>query len=123
MFRHMRYHRNKNRSARGLIIVEVDPNSGKAAIGWSLCSKEDSFDKVKAKLIAEGRLKSGKINYNTQDFDPKFIDSLIYSDDNGDYINGTSVPHSMRFTLHLAVADVNHRVLKIKESQNVATGQ
>ena len=122
MLRHMRYHRNKDRQARGLIILDADLTTGVVTIGWSLCAKEDDFNKTKARHIADGRIKAGKIKYNFKDYNPNFIKSLIYSDQN-QMEKTSSIPHSMRNTLYNIVADVNNHCLKIQERNNVATGR
>jgi hypothetical protein len=119
MIRHMRYHRNKNRQSRGLIILEADPDSGVVSIGWSLCCKDDKFSKERAKFIAQNRVAAGRIKYNFKDYSPEFITSLIYNNSNSEKMRTSSVPHSMRHTLEQIVADVNHHCFKLKERTNV----
>ncbi len=74
-----KYIRNKDRSPTGLVAAQYFPDNNQVSVGFSLCAKNDVFNKKLAHTITEGRLESYKytIQYESDPHDMtyKFMSS------------------------------------------------
>lgn len=118
------YHRNrKTKAPIGLVVAEYDPKTNKFRFGHSLCavSRNDVFDRERARNIALGRLESCNsllhMNLNTQYNEVSNSSSTQSTRVPVCTVDGLAfsygqVPHSMRDT----VSRVISRIAKIKDS-------
>lgn len=79
IFFHQYIRRGRRNQKRGVIVVKVNPITGVANVGWSLCSGNDNYDRTVGFDIALARMNLVSMNPKNPDDQQRVVDLMPHS--------------------------------------------
>lgn len=79
IFFHQYIRRGRRNEKRGVIVVKINPVTGVANVGWSLCSSNDAYDRTVGFDIALARMNLVSMNPKNPDDQQRVVDLMPHS--------------------------------------------
>lgn len=79
IFFHQYIRRGRRNEKRGVIVVKINPITGVANVGWSLCSGNDDYDRTVGFDIALARMNLISMNPKNPDDQQRVVDLMPHS--------------------------------------------
>jgi len=79
IFFHQYIRRGRRNEKRGVVVVKINPITGVANIGWSLCSGNDQYDRTVGFDIALARMNLVSMNPKNPDDQQRVVDLMPHS--------------------------------------------